>query len=236
MMQELEPSVARQEVPEPLRRAMGLKGRVLRCGRGRTLISEGEHATDVFVILEGRAQVMLYSPNGREVAVRHLAEGDLFGELAALDEAPRSATVVASSDLRVLTLGRQDFLECIDATPQAHDWLVARLVAEVRRLTEVVFELSALNVQSRLHCELLRLARAQVAGGLGLSIDPAPTHAELASRIGSHREAVTRELGVLTRRNIIRTRRRALEFLDIAGLEEEVARAVGAMGELLRTS
>jgi CRP-like cAMP-binding protein len=215
---------------------MGLKGRVIRYGRGRTLISEGERATDVYSILEGQAHVLLYSPAGREVAVRMLGDGDLFGELAALDGAPRCASVVAASDLRALTISRSDFLSCVEQTPGAHAWLTARLVAEVRRLTERVFELSALNVQSRLHCELLRLARAQGARGETLIIDPAPTHAELASRIGTHREAVTREMGVLVERNIIVTRRRALEFVDIASLEDAVSQAVGAMAELLRAN
>lgn len=231
MVSELEQSIESSDsgAPTTLRRAMGLRGRVMRYKAGRTLINEGERATDVFVILEGQAQVVLYSPAGREVAVRLLGEGELFGELAALDGAPRCASVVAASDMRALTIGRSDFLACVEETPGAHAWLTARLVAEVRRLTGRVFELSALNVQSRLHCEVLRLARAH-----GAIVDPAPTHAELASRIGTHREAVTREMGALVERGIVSTRRRALEVIDLASLEEAVAQAVGAMGDLLR--
>lgn len=208
----------------------------MRCGRSRTLISEGERATDVFLILEGQAQVLLYSPAGREVAVRLLGEGELFGELAALDGAPRCAAVVAATDMRALVVNRADFLACIEQAPGAQAWLTARLIAEVRRLTERVFELSALNVQSRLHCELLRLARAQQSNGGILAVSPAPTHAELANRIGTHREAVTRELRILVQRDIIRTRRRALEFVDVPALEDAVGRAVGAMGALLQAT
>lgn len=234
-MSGLEEALARagSGVPESLRRALGLKGRVLRRSRGRTLISEGERATDVFLILEGEAQVLLYSANGREVTIRLLQEGELFGELAALDAAPRCATVVAGADLRALVVSRLDFIACLEHTPGAQIWLTSRLVTEVRRLTERVFELSALNVQSRLHCELLRLARAQAPIDGVVVISPAPTHAELANRIGTHREAVTRELRSLAQRDIVRTRRRALEFVNVTALEEAVSRSVGAMGAIL---
>jgi CRP/FNR family cyclic AMP-dependent transcriptional regulator len=55
-------------------------------------------------------------------------------------------------------------------------------------------------------------------------VRPAPTHAELASRIGTHREAVTREMRALAERNIVRGGRRRLEFLDIPSLEAAVVR------------
>jgi CRP-like cAMP-binding protein len=93
----------------------------------------------------------------------------------------------------------------------------------VRGLTDRVFEMSALNVRARLHCELLRLARSRADGN-----DAAPTHAELANRIGTHREAVTRELAVLAEHNIIRIGRKRLEFLDVPGLEEAVAASLRA--------
>lgn len=96
----------------------------------------------------------------------------------------------------------------------------------MRRLTERLFELSALNVSGRLHCELLRLAKLSAAD---LVVEPAPTHAELANRIGSHREAVTRELRFLTDRMIISTQRRRLTILDLPQLEHIVGQAMGEL-------
>lgn len=220
-------------VPQALRRALIESGRSVRAARGRTLITASGQAGDVFLVEEGKAQVLLYAPNGREVTVRDLGPGAVFGELSALDGEPRSASVVAVTDLRVVMVSRAGFMSAVEATPDAALWLARRLGAEVRRLTERVFELSALNVQARLHCELLRLARGQ--GGFdGVTLNPAPTHAELANRIGTHREAVTRELRRLADRNIVRSRRRALEFLDLGQLQDEVGRAIGATGEILR--
>jgi CRP-like cAMP-binding protein len=214
-------------VPASLRRVIEPRLHVMRAAKGRTLVGIGARSTDVFFVIEGEAQVVLYSSNGREVSVRALGPGDVFGELAALDGEPRSASVVALSDLRAVAMSGADFMTCIESSPSAAIWLARRLGAEVRRLTEKVFELSALNVQARLHCELLRMARLSSGHEGGLSVSPAPTHAELANRIGTHREAVTREMRLLAQRNIIRHRRRSLEFLDLAGLEVSVGRAIG---------
>jgi CRP-like cAMP-binding protein len=96
--------------------------------------------------------------------------------------------------------------------------MTRRLTTQVRSLTNRVFEMSALHVQARLHCELLRLARTRGdADGL---VDPAPTHEELANRIGTHREAVTREFGLLSDQKILESGRRRLRFLDIGRLED----------------
>jgi CRP/FNR family cyclic AMP-dependent transcriptional regulator len=219
-------------VPHSLRRVVEPRLKMIRAAKGRTVIGTGSRSTDVFFVVEGQAQVVLFSSNGREVSVRTLPTGELFGELAALDDLPRSASVIATTDVRLLAMSCVDFLACIESSPAAALWLARRLAAEVRRMTERNFELSALNVQSRLHCELLRMARTSEGGGGPLTIDPAPTHAELANRIGSHREAVTREMRALASLDIIRTRRRALEFINLAGLEIHVGRAVGDLSAL----
>lgn len=211
-------------LPAGVRAKVESQVRVLRAQRGRTIIAAGTRSTDVFVISEGKVQIVLYSSSGREVSVRDLEAGELFGELSAIDGRPRSASVVALTDVRLRLLSRADFLFGIESSAAAGIWLARRLGSEVRRLTERVFELSALNVQARLHCELLRLA---CLSGEGLVISPAPTHAELASRIGSHREAVTREIRMLAQLKIIRAGRRSLEFLDLDRLRQVVSRAVG---------
>lgn len=197
--------------------------RVARIPKGRTVMGAGARSTDVYLIAEGDAQVVLYSPSGREVSVRNLSSGDLFGELAALDGAPRSAEVIASTDLKVVVMSRKDFLTCIQSSPEAALWLAVRLGAEVRRLTERTFELSAMNVQARLRCELLRMARQVGGDGPAFRIDPAPTHAELASRIGANREAVTREMRALVQQKVLAQHRRALQILDLEGLRPQTA-------------
>jgi CRP-like cAMP-binding protein len=226
------PPVVLDLTPASLRRVIEPRLRTIRAVKGRTIVSVGARSAEVFFVVEGEAQVLLYSSNGKEVSVRPLYGGDLFGELAALDGLPRSASVVAVTDVLLVAMGAADFIACIESSSSAALWLAKRLGAEVRRLTERVFELSALNVQARLHCELLRMARLGEGGAETLRISPAPTHAELANRIGTHREAVTREMRALADRKIIRHHRRMLEFIDLKGLEQAVGRAIGELAEL----
>ena len=223
------PDAARRSFLEVLsgedRRALLTRARTIKARKGQLVLARGEVSRDVFIILEGRLEAVIYAANGREVSLRALGEGQLFGELAAIDNEVRSASIMASTDARLLVMGQDLFRSVIASSPEATDWLIRRLTAQIRSLTNRVFELSALRVQARLHCELVRLARSQTDDGV---VDPAPTHSELASRIGTHREAVTRELSALARRKIVRSSRGRLEFLDLEGLEEELRASLRA--------
>jgi CRP-like cAMP-binding protein len=173
----------------------------------------------VFFLLAGRAQVVLYSSNGREVLIYTIGPGGMFGEMAPLDDQPRSASVLALSEIEYAMMRAGDFLACVESSPAAGRWMVRRLVASVRSLTDRLFELSTLNVQTRIHCELLRLAQGgELRGGI-IEIHDPPTHADFANRIGTHREAVTRELRALSEMKIIRSGRRSLQILDLPRLE-----------------
>jgi CRP/FNR family transcriptional regulator, cyclic AMP receptor protein len=209
-------------------RAIAVAGmRQIRARRGQAILGRGAATTDVYFILEGALDAVLYSANGREVILRTLGPGSVFGELSAIDGLPRSASVVAETDARVAALDRRDFVRCLEGCPGAAMWIARLLAGKVRDMNERIFELSALNVQARLHCELLRLAKGGGGADASLTIDPAPTHAELANRIGTHREAVTREMRALVRHKVIRAGRRSLEFVDVRRLEHFVGQAVG---------
>lgn len=216
-MENSDPGNFLDAVEPAARRDLLAVARVVRARKGQTILARGEASLDVFVVQEGRLQAVLYAADGREVSLRELSEGQLFGELSAMDGGARSVGIVAATDVRLLAVSQDAFQAVLWASPAAANWLLRRLTRQVRSLTDRVFELSALNVQTRLHCELIRLAKAK-----GGDIDPAPTHAELASRIGSHREAVTRELNALEMRKVLRSGRRRLAFLDLEKLEGEV--------------
>jgi CRP/FNR family transcriptional regulator, cyclic AMP receptor protein len=187
----------------------------------------GETSNHVFFVLEGRAQASLVSLNGREVILRELREGDLFGDLAAIDQMPRSASIEALSDCTLARIPRDSFVSAVTEIPDVAAWMCRRLTGQIRDLTERLFELNALRVRNRLHCELLRMCGSTGTGPAILS--PAPTHSEFASRIGTHREAITRELGYLADQGIIEQGRRQLVIRDIPALERLVREALGEM-------
>jgi CRP/FNR family transcriptional regulator, cyclic AMP receptor protein len=220
------PAIDCSQAPEPLSpiKSANLiaRGKPVRVTRGRNLLARGECSSRVFVVVEGTLQVILYSAAGRQVSLRELTEGDILASW------PPSMGKIAVPNSRVFgrphRIQPRRFLKMSHSSQQTVDWLLGELAARVRRLTNKIFELSVLNVQTRLHCELLRLAQQAEASG-HREIYSAPTHIELAHRIGANREAITREMRALSAHNIIRTKRRRLEFIDIGRLRESAERA-----------
>lgn len=184
-----------------------------RVASGSWLIDYGEGGTDVFFVLFGRLRVTIQSAAG-EVILRDLVDGDHFGELAAIDGRPRSAGIQAITDSVVGRVSADRFLGMVHRYPSVCDGLLRSLAGEIRKLANQVNEFSTMPVKRRLHAELLRLARPRAGGDGHLVISPPPTHAELAARIATHREAVTRELKALERDGLLEKRRGAIALTD----------------------
>ena len=215
-------------LPRDLAERLWSGARLINLPAGRSPVSEGATSNTVYIVLKGRLQVTLFSLCGREVILGDLEEGAIFGELAAIDDEPRSASVVALSECVLAMVDAATFRAATTQSPASADWLARRLAGQIRGLTKKLFESNTLPVRSRLHCELLRLcAAAEESGGSGLTIEPAPTHAELASRVGTHREAVTREMSYLTHQGILQQQRRRLTVLDRLALARLVRAATG---------
>ena len=211
-------------VPEPLRTEIARRMHPKKAQKGQTILQEGTHSFDVFFLLEGQAEVLLYEPDdGDTVFVNVIGAGDLVGEIAALDRTFRSASVVAYSDVRYAIMTASDFNACIESSPAAATWLARRLASSVRRLTDKVFELSALTVPMRICRELFRLSEKGSMRNGFIEVADLPTHGILASRASTHREAVTRELGVLKKEKIVdyEDDGRVLKILNLPRLQRE---------------
>lgn len=198
-----------------------------RYSAGQQIVSHLDDSTDVFLVIEGAVRVSVYSHSGKEVAFRDISAGGYFGELAAIDGLPRSATVAALTESLVASMSAGIFWEILRTYPDAAAALVRQLAGSVRNLTERVFQFSTLAVRSRVHAELLRLARDHMTGEKVAKIRPAPTHAEIASRISTHREAVTRELNQLAREGLVERRPRELVVRDVDRLASLVLNVSG---------
>jgi CRP/FNR family cyclic AMP-dependent transcriptional regulator len=183
------------------------------------IAAEGDHSTDVFFILEGSVRVNSISRRGREVIFSELGIGDVFGEFAAVDHQPRSATLVALSDCLLARMTAERFFELLRENSSVAIHLIQLLVAMIRRTSERMFEMSALGLSERLRRELLRLAGEGTRSGNSVVIHPAPTHQDLAALIGSQRETVTKELHRLEHAQIVEVKRGEIRILDVRALE-----------------
>jgi CRP/FNR family transcriptional regulator, cyclic AMP receptor protein len=173
---------------------------------------------DVYFAVQGHVRVMIRTSFGKESILRDIKDGEFFGELAAIDGQARSATIVAVTDTIIARMSPTVFREMVHRYPEVCDQLLLLLASQVRMLANRVTEFSALDVRARIHAELLRLSRPARPGDKHAVISPPPTHAELAARVSTHREAVTRELNRLKKVGLLERRRGALVLLDRAQL------------------
>ncbi|MCG8542650.1 MAG: Crp/Fnr family transcriptional regulator [Alphaproteobacteria bacterium] len=183
------------------------------------ILHYSDSGTEVYFVVSGIVRVLIRSPKGKEVILRDIKDGEFFGELAALDGQRRSASIMALTRTVVAKMPATVFRTAIHKHETACDHILQLLTSQVRQLSHRVNEFSTLTVNSRIRAELLRLARRRRDGSGELVISPPPLHYELAARISTHREAVTRELGALERAGIIEKRRGALVICDAARLD-----------------
>jgi CRP/FNR family transcriptional regulator, cyclic AMP receptor protein len=188
---------------------------------GELIIGHRDQSHDVLFLLTGLARVNVYSVSGRQVSFRDIRPGDVVGELSAIDGAPRSASVESLVPSTFMVMPQAVFHDVVQSHPSVLFAALRHLTRQVRLLTERVFEFSTLAVRNRVHAELIRLAREH-GGDDGAVIRPAPTHSEMANRISTHREAVTRELSRLEDLGIIARQGRTLRVNDLARLKAMV--------------
>src|SRR5262245_6431252 len=122
--------------------------------RGEVVITQGMKKNDVYFVIDGEFEVKLYSEGGKDVLYRTIGPGDLFGELAAIDGGPRSATVTAQSKGRLGRMNGDEFRALLEQSPRASMWLVRKHTAQIRGLTSRLFEHIAYNVSTRIRAEL----------------------------------------------------------------------------------
>jgi len=192
------------------------------------IFSQSDTANDMFFVVQGKVRITSYSAIGKEVSFRDLTVGECFGDLAAIDGRPRSAAAVATSDALLASMPAPAYWQMLMTYPPVAAACLRRLANLVRALSERVIEYSLLPVPTRIKLELLRLAERQMTGSNGAEIDPAPTHMEIASRVATHREAVTRELRQLAKNAIIVQEGRKLIIKDLAALRASVGTLEGS--------
>ena len=194
---------------------------------GEHLVQYQDPSTDVFFLTAGKLRVIVYSLEGKAVQFTDLKPGATFGEIAAIDRAARSAGVEAIESSTVASLTADQFEELLLREPRVAVAALKHVAAEVRRLSERVVEFSTLVVQNRIQAELLRLAVDAAKDGGGALLSPAPSLADIAERISTHREAVSRELSRLASMGLLRREGADLRIVDAARLARLVREVKG---------
>ena len=159
------------------------------------IICEGDHSDSLYIVLTGKVKVFLNDEEGKEVTLNIQGEGEYFGELAMLDDAPRSASVMTLEETRLAVVSKSAFDECLENNPKIALTVIRGLARRLRELTENVRSLALMDVYGRVAHTLLDLAEEKDGK---LVVGQRLTQRDIASMVGASREMVSRILRDLT--------------------------------------
>ncbi|MDA0865184.1 MAG: Crp/Fnr family transcriptional regulator [Cyanobacteria bacterium] len=184
----------------------------------QVILLENDWGSSVYFILDGWVKIRTYNLDGKEVTLNILGKGELFGEMAPLDEVPRSTDVMTLAPTVIGNLPAQDFVHLIHSEPTAGIRL-AQLMARRLRQVNRRLRLRESDSTSRVTDILLFLADGQgKQGDDGVEIPNLP-HRELSSLSGLARETVTRVLNKLEKKGLLTRDRDAICIADLGALE-----------------
>jgi len=171
--------------------------------RGDRVFSEGDPLERIFFVLRGELRIIYYTSAGKVVSLRSNAEGNFVGEMAVSSNTPAPYTVEATGPAVVASMNVRHFSNFVERDRELLQMVIVTLAARQQLLCEQLIEIATQSVPARVRAELLRLCDGTVAKDGSAVISPFPTSSELARRIGTQREAVSRELGDLQRAGLI---------------------------------
>jgi CRP-like cAMP-binding protein len=213
-------------LPEPILQRISAYFRRRSVAKGSVIFRKGDAGVGLVGVVSGSVKISVTSPEGRDVVLNILHEGEVFGEIALLDGRPRTADAVAMSDCDLIIIERREFLPFLRTNPEVTLKLMEILCARLRNTSEQVADVTFLSLEARLAKTLLRLA-----GGDGAATSKgriAITQREISQIVGKSRESANKQLRAWAKRGWLRLERRGITVLKpeklaqvaAAGLEE----------------
>lgn len=189
--------------PDEMTRITGY-ARSLRKARGEFIYMPGDRADYVYILKQGRVKLSVLSESGKEIAIDIIQPGEIFGEFALVDEAPRSNMTQALDDILMWVFFKQDFIHLIASQPKLALSYIRLVGDRRRRMEKKLSDITSKDVSARV-CELLHEISTSTAEGEANNTDYLVplTHQDVASLIGAARQTTTTVLNDLERRGII---------------------------------
>jgi CRP/FNR family transcriptional regulator, cyclic AMP receptor protein len=184
--------------------------------RGSVILFENDPGDSLFIVRSGRVKVVLIGEDGREVILGVLGIGQHFGELALIDEQPRSAHVIAMEDSSLIVLRREDFRKRVEQSPSVAWQLLSELSRRLRRADDKIGGLVLLDVPGRIARLLLDLSEESGTDQIEKSL----THQTIAQMIGASRETVSRAMKEFQDSGWIAVERRRISLANRGALEQ----------------
>ena len=189
---------------------LGRRCRVRAFDKGAVVFSEGEAATGVWVVLAGRVRLMRSSPRGREQVLHTESAGATLAEVPLFDGGGYVATAIAEDDARLLFVPGRELLALCRRRPEVAFGVIAVLARRLRAFAALIEDLALRDVTARLSRFLLTEARR--AGGDVLDLPG--TRDDVAARLGTVRELISRSLAQLRGAGVISVHGRRIRIID----------------------
>jgi len=211
-----------QSVPADALDALTQRAVVRRLRQGQILFTTNEPAAGMYVVLSGSVRAFRENVDGREQTIHVERAGGILAEVAVFDGGPYPSNAVADEDSEVLFLAASDVLNFLAQYPQAALAALAHMARKLRGVAALAEQLALKDVGQRL--ALLLLEKAGDTNGTmqdGASFSLPLSHSQLASRLGSVREVVTRAIHKLTHSGVIEVRGHRVVVRDIKALRAQ---------------
>jgi CRP/FNR family cyclic AMP-dependent transcriptional regulator len=193
--------------------------------RDEVIYLRGDAGTAFYVIASGKVKIALTSSEGKELILRRLVRGGLHGELALLDDEPRSADAVTTEASVLLVLHRDAFRQFLAEHPGVATRLLATVSQYLRRNAELIQDAAFLDVPARLARILLELASPSGPTQLpppGAVLPDRIKQAELASLVGATRESINKCLAAFEKQGLISHEKGQITLLRPIGLKQRI--------------
>ncbi|MBL7014107.1 MAG: Crp/Fnr family transcriptional regulator [Candidatus Marinimicrobia bacterium] len=191
--------------------------------KGQYIIAEDDEGQSSYFISEGSVKITRTSDDGREVILAMQGVGDFFGEMAMLDDEPRSANIVAISACTVLTLNGADFFGILESHPKVAINLLKELAVRIRKSDEQIEGLSLSDAEKRIAMTLLRISEELGTIYHGdVLVKKMPVQQDIANMAGTSRETVSRTINILEEKGYLKRDGKELTIIDFSRFGREL--------------
>ncbi len=187
----------------------------------QVLFSDRDEAKGFYVVLSGKVKLYKVSPEGKEQILHVVSSFDAFAEAALFSEGTYPAFAQALSDGQLLYFPKRDFIQLTEKNPQLSINMIVSLSQYLKKFAALIEELSLKEVSSRIAKYLLDLSLRSSREGRGsreVELDVSKT--QLASRLGTISETLSRTLGKMKAKGIIDVKKNRILILNQELLEE----------------
>ncbi len=186
--------------------------------RGALIASKGDPGNSLYAVISGTVKISISSPDGRNAILNLIGPGEIFGEIAVLDGAPRSADATANTNCELFIIDRRDFLPFVRSQPALAMKFIELLCARLRWTSDQVEHVILRDLPGRLASALIGLTEKRKSEPESRTI--AITQQEISEMVGMTRESINKQLRAWAMRNWVRLEHGAIVVLDVAALKE----------------